>query len=248
MATPNILEMGERKLHRLKVSDINRQLTPEEFTYIFKAHETLWLHSGNPEHPHAELTSGKCSNGFVNVLKALKHTNLCLIFADQLIRTLVAHDPNFLEKSRRPHWVIGSDHASANLSFAVAAQLNAQHDFTEKKKVDGEEQQIWNRFQIARDARILQVEELVTTLKTLRSVRQGVREGNEEPITFLPYTITVVHRSAETVFEGDPILYLVHYDIETWDSPDVCPLCKAGSERIRPKGAANWARLTQPAD
>ena len=37
------------------------------------------------------------------------------------------------------------------------------------------------------------------------------------------------------------IVYLVHFDIKTWEPAD-CPLCKAGSKRLRPK--QYWQELT----
>jgi orotate phosphoribosyltransferase len=138
----------------------------------------------------------------------------------------------------RPSWVVGSDHAGATLSYAVAAALQSQHDFTEKGP---DKTQIWKRFTIYQEQDVLQVEELVTTTGTLQAVREGIKAGNKYPVWFVPVALTLIHRSSQHQFEDGPILYLAHFDIETWE-PSECPLCKAGSKRIKPK--QNWAELT----
>lgn len=135
-------------------------------------------------------------------------------------------------------WVVGSDHAGATLSFAVASALAAQHDFTEKGL---DKTQLWKRFVIGSHESVLQVEELITTTGTLRQVREGLINAHEHELTFVPMVMTLVNRSGIKEFEGDPILSLVDYDIQTW-TPEDCPLCAAGSERLKPK--THWAELT----
>jgi orotate phosphoribosyltransferase len=208
-------------------------LADEEFDHIFRLCDALWLHSGNAWDPHAELTSGKCSDGFVDVLRVLRYSFLCEMMARLLIAKLPGS--NILE----PDWVIGSDHAGAALSHSVALQLKAMHDFTEKGP---DQTQVWKRFEIQPDESVLRVEELVTTTGTLQAVSDGLRRGNPHPIKFVPVVMTLVHRSDVREFEGAPILFLRHYDIQTWDPKD-CPLCAQGSKRLKPK--QNWTELTR---
>lgn len=214
--------------------DIGRGLMQSDVDHIFKACQALWLHDGNPENPHAELTAGDCSNGFVDTLRVLQYTPLAELFADQLIRRIrqVYHGP--------VDWVVGSDHAAATFSYAVAVGLRARHDFTEKGP---DKTQWWNRFQIAESEVILHVEELVTTLATMQAVRAGLRGAHQHPLTFVPLAATLVDRRSdfETTINGAPIVSVARYNIQKWN-PAVCPLCRGGSERIRPK--ANWAKLT----
>lgn len=228
-----ILSMDLTQLRRLKERQVVGRLTDEEFDHIFKTCDALWLHSGDPKDPHAELTSGKCSNGFVDTLRVLRYTNLCELMGSQAVQKLRS-----LVGFHNMDWVIGSDHAGAIFSYEVARRLRCQHDFTEK----GEgKSQVWKRFAIQPTEVVLQVEELVTTTSTLNEVRKGIRKGNAADVLFAHTVFTLVHRSKEKEFEGTPIHYLRHYDIETWE-PNACPLCAAGSERIKPK--ANWAKLT----
>ena len=207
--------------------------TNEEVRLILERADALWLHSGDASRPHAELTSGKCSDGFVDVLRALRFSDICYLLAGELATKIreVYNGPI--------NWVIGSDHAGAVFSQNVAIHLTAQHDFTEK----GEgKSQLWKRFKIQPGEVVLQVEELMTTSLTFQEVRKGIREGNAEaPVTFAPVAGVLVHRSDVWEIEETKIVPFVHYDIKVWE-PSECPLCKAGSKRLRPK--QNWAELT----
>lgn len=213
----------------------------DEFDHIFKLCDAMWLHNGDPKMPHAELTSGKCSNGFVDVLRVLQYPNLCEIMAIQMANVFerALRENHQLQWERgNSNWVIGSDHAGAVLSQRVAARLGARHDFTEKGP---DKTQIWKRFEVQPEETVLLVEELVTTTGTLEAVHKGVCCGTPHPVNFFPHAMTLVHRSPQMDFYGFPILFVRHYDIETWENPAVCPLCKAGSKRLRPK--QNWAEL-----
>lgn len=236
MTSPSpILGMNLAALRRLKWITIWNErgfLSHLEIRHIFETCDALWLHDGDMRRPHAELTSGKCSDGFVDVLRVLRYTNLCQIMADQLVHRLHERGGGIVD------WVIGSDHAGATLSFAVAAHLNAQHDFTEK---GSDKTQVWKRFVVQPGEVVLQVEELVTTTGTLQAVRNGIRAGNPHQVSFAPLSLCLVHRAPVYEFDGSPIVSLVHWDIQTWP-PDECPLCAGGSPRVRPK--QNWAQLT----
>ncbi len=87
----------------------------------------------------------------------------------------------------------------------------------------------------------MQVEELMTTSDTFWRVRNGIRAGNGSQVTFAPVAGVLIHRSDVWQIEDTKIVPFVHYDIKVWE-PSECPLCKAGSKRLRPK--KNWAELT----
>ena len=63
-----------------------RDMSQEEVTHILQLCDAVWLHPGDPSAPHAELHSGKCSDGFVDVLRALRFTNICSILAEQMVK------------------------------------------------------------------------------------------------------------------------------------------------------------------
>ncbi|MHB8830824.1 MAG: hypothetical protein ACYC44_01805 [Patescibacteria group bacterium] len=227
-------------------------LADAEFDHIFDLKQARWLHSGDPKQPHVELTSGKHSNGFVAVPLVLADPNLCEIMAIQaeyVIRKAMKDLGLPAWETGNKNWVIGSDHAGATFSQRVAARLQAKHDFTEKgpdkKLADGtnEKTQMWTRHTIEPDEFVLQAEELVTTTATMIAVRKAIRAGTLNPVKFYPLNATLVHRSPQYDFEGSPIVWVRHYDIETWENAATCPLCQQGSKAIMsPK--KHWAELT----
>lgn len=230
----DVLQMKTiQDLRLLTPSDYDgRHITLEEIRHILEVCDALWLHSGDPARPHAELTSGKCSDGFVDVLRALRFPRICQIMANELAAKMWG------ECDHEYDWVIGSDHAGATFSHCVAMWFNAQHDFTEKGP---DKTQAWNRFVIGPEEIAFQVEELMTTAGTFEAVRAGIRAGNPTPVWFSPVAGVLVHRSSVERIEDTQIIWLVHYDINVWDPKD-CPLCAAGSKRLRPK--QHWAELT----
>lgn len=230
--------MRRPELLTLRAENLRSYLDPDAFDHVFKECDALWQHSGNPKAPHAELTSGKHSDGFVNVLAVLKYSTLCEIMAAQIADRVI----DYFTGTRLPDWVIGSDHAGAVLAFEVARQLGVKSDFTEKG--EGKSQN-WKRFEILPGETVLQVEELVTTSLTLSEVRKGILKGNPSPVEFFPFVITLVNRSPMNEFDGVPLLSVRDYSINTWEPAD-CPLCQLGSKAIKPK--ANWAELTASYD
>lgn len=239
----NILALGDPAL-LLQLGSamfIGRILSPDEVRHLLELCGALWTHSGEPRAPHAELTSGNCSDGFVDVLRATRYANVCRIFASQLVQK---SNVDRLMADSRVSWVVGSDHAGATISFAVAESLHAKHDFTEKVvgTPDGKSTQAWKRFTIAPEEIVLQVEDLVTTMKTLADVQSALQRAHPENIVrFAPIALTVVNRSGTSLYNGMHIISLLNVDINVW-KPEFCPLCKQGSKRLRPK--QNWTELT----
>ncbi|MDD5567061.1 MAG: hypothetical protein PHH01_02605 [Patescibacteria group bacterium] len=206
---------------------MDRDMTAVEFGHIAEVCGAFWIRPDvqDPNIPHALLTKGGHSNGFINTLVVLSYTNLCHILAHQLVnRIRRAYDGPI-------NWVVGSDHAGAALSHSVAFILNARHDFTEKGP-DGT--QVWRRHRIPAGEIVLQVEELMTTSGTLMAVRNGIRAGNPEPVTLAPVVGVLVHRSDVTEIEDTPVISTFHFDITNW-TPEGCPLCPIGSKALPPK-------------
>jgi len=236
--------MPSRVLRITKAEDLRRvgpgdvagmYVSQTEFEHMLKLVNGFWIHNGNLSAPHAELTSGKCSDGFINALLLLKFPGVCGLLADDMVAEYNG------ERLLAPDWVVGSDHAAATLSYEVAMRMHTKHAFTEKREENKTKFQDWKRETIGPDELVLQVEELVSTTSTLEQVREGIIAGNENPVRFADVSLCLVHRSPDYEFAGKPIGYLFHYDIQAWE-PEECPLCAGGSKRLRPK--QNWAELT----
>jgi len=222
----------------------DRVLTAEEILKWFELYDAVWVYdSTDPKAPHAELTSGKCSNGFFDCMRILRNPKLCEILACQLVRKLKEAG---IEKV---DWVIGSPYAAITFSYEIAKGFNAIHAFTEKDpKIiptdsPGKKRMLWQRMQIPKDAVVLQAEELITTSSTFKEVRWAVEQGNYEPVNFLPVVGALVHRPPKLPvdYNGIKIVSLVETEVWAVEQKD-CPLCKIGSPRYRPK--ENWKKLT----
>lgn len=206
---------------------------------IFEKYDAVWVHDGNLKSPHAELTSGMCSNGFFDCLKVLRYPYESGSLALKLVQKLIKAGIGKVD------WVIGSPYAAITFSYEVARILNAAHGFTEKDSLNPKgKQMLWPRMTIPKNSTVLQIEELITTSGTLKNVRQAVLKGNPEPVNFLPIVGTIIHRPPELpVNYGDfRVVALIEKEIWAVDPKD-CPLCKAGSPRYRPK--SNWNKLTK---
>ena len=145
----------------------------------------------------------------------------------------------------RVDWVVGSPYAAITFSYELARQLDARHGFAEKDPKNPK-QMIWNpsRFPIPANAVVLQCEELITTLGTTLEVREAITKGNPNPVHLLPIVAAAVYRPAH-FGDCDPVtvVALIEREVKSW-KPDECPLCKQGSEPLRPREGQNWALLT----
>ena len=218
-------------------------LSAEEILAWFDVYDAVWVYdSTDPKAPHAELSRGKCSNGFFDCMRVLCNPKLCEILALQLVRKLKEAG---IEKV---DWVIGSPYAAITFSHEVAKGFNAVHAFTEKDPIiiptaPERKKMLWQGMQIPKDAIVLQAEELITTNGTFKEVRWAVEKGNYEPIKWLPVVGTLVHRPPKLPVSYDGIEIVSLIEVEVWavEQRD-CPLCKIGSPRYRPK--ENWKKLT----
>jgi len=213
----------------------DRILTPEEILQWFDACDAGWMHDGNPKKPHAELVSGKCSNGYFNCSEVLCYPNLCEILAHQLVKKSVGD-------KKEVDWVVSSSSAAITFGHEVAKMLGAKFGFTEKDP-DDPKKQIWKRFTIPKNSKVLQVEELITTSGTFKEVHRTVVERNPEPVSFSPFVLTLIHRPAKLPMDygNRKVIALVHKKVWAVERKD-CHLCLQGSKPLRPK--AHWKELT----
>ncbi|HTL52158.1 MAG TPA: phosphoribosyltransferase family protein [Planctomycetota bacterium] len=193
----------------------------------------IWRHDGILKRPHALLTSGKHSNAFVN-------TTLATCRPELLTEILAAGSPYRARLPQPPRqqvdWVVGSAVGAITWSYALAQALEAQAGFTEKTDND---QMDLKRFAILPEHTVLVCEDVISTggstLKTLAALKNtGCR--------ILPLVAALVNRSGRDELDGFKIEAVATLTVDQWDAAE-CPLCKQGSEALRPK--QNWARLTQ---
>lgn len=213
-------------------------ITPEMILDWFYERNAAWVHDGDPEKPHAKLTSGLCSNGYFNCPEVLKHPYLNQTLAQRLVRKL---EQNGID---RVDWVIGSPYSAITFSYEVAKIFGAIHSFAEKDPTDPEgKKMIWRRMTIPAGANVLQIEELVTTSGTFKKVQRAIEEGNAEPVNFLPEIGILIHRPSKLPVDYGDRKAIALVEKVVWSTEqENCLLCKAGSPRYSPK--SHWRELT----
>lgn len=223
-------------------------LNPETFKNIdvglkpilewFDICDAVWVHDGDPVNPHAELTSGKCSNAFFDCLRVLKFVNLSEILANQLARKIrrVIGDTKI-------DWVIGSPMAGITFAHDVARAIGAPISAFVEKDPSDPDNPLWKRMVIPEGANVLQVEELITTSKTLNAVQTAINGSNSNSVNWLPVIGVLVHRPPKlpiTYYGDRQVVPLIEQEVWAVDYP--CGLCEKGSIPYRPK--THWAELT----
>lgn len=206
----------------------------------FRLAQAYWQHEGDPapSKPHAELISGLCSNGYFDCPRLLSYPNVAQILANSLAGKLQTAGVVDID------WVVSSAYSAITFGHEVAKAMNARFMNVEKDPSDPtQKRMLWRRITLSKGSRVLQVEELITTMGTTQEVKRAVLEGNGEQVEFLPVIGTIVLRppDIEGMKREHQLVALVEKEI--WaKKPEECPLCAVGSPRFKPK--THWAELT----
>ncbi|TSC62964.1 MAG: hypothetical protein G01um101448_69 [Parcubacteria group bacterium Gr01-1014_48] len=221
---------------------VNDPLSKEQFIEIAKACDAYWIHNGDLALPHAELASGLCSNGYLNLMNILQYPNLSQILAQEIVSNI-----RTISYFTTIDWVFGSAYTATGLAKDVANILDAQWVPLEKK-AQGE--QICTRANLVPEDIVLHVEDIITTGKSALSVDTALRSVCPD-IFIIPYISAVIDRSATDILVAeeltlrDSAFYPLFTLREFWiSSKETCPLCTAKSERMKPK--ANWVHFSAP--
>lgn len=233
----NILEMGMKEILDFKPTDIKRILIEQEIFHIFKVLNALWLYDydalgeGRPG-LHAELKSGRCSDGFLFSKIVLKHPNLRFIMAYQLV---MRFNQLGIEK---PKFVAGIPNGATNLGIDIANIMEIP--VAEMIKEDGIIRMV-TTFQ-PKDT-ILLVEDFCTRGTGFKESVKDIKLKQPE-IIIIPFELVIINRGGLKKIQVDDsqftILAAATHRINDW-VPEECPLCKKGSKRIKPKAIdENW--------
>ncbi len=237
--------MDKTNLHQVNPNNYKHLcIRPEEILRWLINENAYWIYEGPPipNKAHAELTTGLCSDGFFDVLKILRYPNITEILGNQLACKIRTETGIWMGNV---DWVVSSPYAAITLGHEVAKVFKATFLMAEKDLADlKRKKMIWSRMTIPAGARVLRIEELVTTSGTFKEVTRAVQEGNRiKPVIFIPIVGTIIHRPEKIPTEyGDiKVISLVEKEIKNY-KPEECPYCKVGSPRYSPK--TNWAELT----
>ena len=199
---------------------------------IFTERGAIWIHDGKPARPHALLTSGMHSDGFVNCTRITQEP--------ELLQRILEDNDGLKPKlpTEKVDWVIGSALGAVTFAYAVAAALNVKAGFTEK---EGEAMKL-SRFEVVPEQAVLVVEDTISTGGSTLKTLDGILAAGVDARRILPYILCLVNRSGMSTLAGREIRSLLAPDIQIW-KPEACPLCKAGSKAVRPK--SHWNELTR---
>ncbi len=196
--------------------------------------EALWRLNAEAAGAHAELTSGKHSDGYMNCAKIVRDPQLVAEVAAGIIANLEKESAY-----QKPDWVVGPAYGAVTFAHEVARQLDTKFGFTEVEYTDEGKMQVLKRFDIGSNETVLVIEDITTTggsaLKTINVLK-------EQGITVLPLVGLILNWSGQSEIEGNKIVSLIEAKMNVYD-PDECPLCKEGREAVRPK--ANWEKLAR---
>lgn len=194
----------------------------------------LWNHDGNPENPHALLTSGMHSAGFFNTSKVIKEPCVtqcaCQELSRRIIEELARSDP----RERLPETVVGSAFGAITIAHECAKFLSARMAFTEK--IDGKMR--LGRFLVMSGERVLVVDDVITTGGTTQETIDELKRLNAY---VLPVIGAFTNRSGKNTLSGKKIVSLIEYPMPIW-IPAECPLCKKGSKAL-PHPKVHWNEL-----
>jgi orotate phosphoribosyltransferase len=202
---------------------------PRDWKDTFTQRGAIWVHHGNAARPHALLTSGLHSNGFVNCSRVTEDPRL-------LTEIVAAPDGLAARLTDKVDWVIGSALGAVTFSYAVAHFLGAKSGFTEK---DGEAMKL-ARFDVRPGEKVLIVEDTISTGGSTLKTIEGVRAAGVPEASILPSIVCLVNRSGSPTLNGRELRAALTLNIHNWTEAE-CPLCKNGSKAVRPK--SNWAAL-----
>lgn len=204
----------------------------------FKKVDALWMHDGNPEKPHALLTSNNHSNGFFNASKVIECPQLLVEACTDLL-TLMG---DRLYTSLPPTMVVGSAMGAVTIAYEIARQLphpRVRALFTEPVQTTAGKAMRLKRFDPGKNEMALVVEDVMTTGGT---TKKTIEELQSKGIFVLSFLGVLVNRSGRNILGQRPVVGLVNKKLPVW-TPEECPLCKQGSKAVRPK--THWQELTK---
>lgn len=186
-------------------------LNNEEILEIFRT-------SGALQEGHFRLTSGRHSDQYIQCAQVLQYP--------EHTEALCRHLAGFFREDR-VDLVIGPAMGGITLSYEMARQLGTPSLFTEREEG---QMALRRSFSVPRGARVLVVEDVITTGGSIREVIGLVEAAGAETVG----SAVLVDRSAGAVSLGVPRqVSALSVRVESFDPAD-CPLCRQGLPITKP--------------
>ncbi len=184
----------------------------------------LYEQAGALLNGHFVLSSGRHSARYLQSALVLMHPQHAATLAAELV---------LLADHKAVDMVVSPALGGLIIGYEVARTLNKPFIFTERK---GGDMQLRRGFTIPEGARLLVVEDVITTGGSVRECMAVVRAHGGKPVQVL----AVVDRAPGMDDRFDvPYQTAIRLDVETHAADD-CPLCAQGIPAVKPgsRGAA----------
>jgi orotate phosphoribosyltransferase len=159
---------------------------------------------------HFALTSGRHSDTYVQCARVLEDPDLTTRLANALVGRIGERQIDLVAAPAVGGIIIG---------FAVAQALGVNFIFTERE----EGAMVFRRaFEVPPQARVLVVEDVVTTGGSVAEVVELVRAGGGEVVA----VASLIDRGGPKAF-AEELIPLLSIEVESWE-PDRCGLCASG--------------------
>lgn len=159
---------------------------------------------------HFQLTSGRHSDTYVQCARVLEDPALTTRLAQAMAESVSANGIDLVAAPAVGGIIIG---------FAVAQALGVKFIFSEREQGV---MRFRRGFTVPAGARVLVVEDVVTTGGSVAEVIALVRESGGEPVA----VTSIIDRGGPKAFDA-PLHPLLRLEVDSWE-PDSCALCASG--------------------
>lgn len=162
-------------------------------------------------HGHFQLTSGRHSGTYVQCARVLEDPALTTRLAQAMVSALPADAAIDLVAAPAVGGIV--------IGFAVAQALGVRFIFSEREQGS---MRFRRAFEVPAGARVLVVEDVVTTGGSVAEVVSLVREAGGVPVA----VASIIDRGGPKAFDV-PLHPLLGLEVESWE-PSECGLCASG--------------------
>lgn len=166
---------------------------------------------------HFVLSSGLHSPKYLQCALALQHTDDAAMYGAEIAERHAGQEIDTVASPAIGGLVIG---------FAVAQALGVRFIWTERQNG---EMTLRRGFTLEPSERILVVEDVITTGGSTRECIAALEQHGGKVVA----AASIIDRSNGAADVGVPRISLLSLDVPSY-SPDICPMCSAGSEAVKP--------------
>lgn len=179
--------------------------------------ERIFKQTGLMLEGHFLLTSGRHSNRYMQCAKLFQYPE----YSEMICKDLAGRFAG-----QKIDLVVGPAVGGIIMSYEMARQFNVPNIFAER---ENGAMALRRGFSIPEGAKVLVVEDVVTTGGSVREVMDIVAEAKAEVVG----VCVVVDRSGGKIDFGVPFEAAYETEIQSYE-PSQCPLCEQGLELVKP--------------